>query len=519
MWDGYVYATEINDAASAPFSMSALRLAGHASQAYAAAAVTAQRLAPGSVRPLFVLSVALLGVAIIGFCRLLAIAFPGASLGPERALLAGAFMLQPSMLAAVVQPGLDLPLVPAFVWCAVFLLERRQVGVILAGIALAFTKETGLLLYGSLVGSYAVWTFIQPADDLRQRVTCVLRLAPLAAPVLVFGAYALYRRHTAPVGEPVVWNAGTAMIHQSLLRQLIVPRIDRYLASYLTIVLILNFAWIATAVTAAGGVMFATRLPRVTWRAKWQHVVHSVSSVPGLLVIVTLVTGYLLTRFASYANSRYLLPIMGLRDALFLAALLVLPIAVSARRTVLIVYAAALLVSAVRTVDPLSRAIYGTFRFGNHEMLRMTAIKLECCGPGRDQLSYNLEFTRLESLANAALMEVRPGDSTMIVFPDSTNWFVASRLDRTTSRRTVARVNTVAPLATETDSAALYLFRTRHVAYIALPNGGLEAGRRQLDAAFSVGPERRVRQGGYWLSIYPLTPKTQPAENGAGAAP
>jgi len=519
MWDGYVYAAEIDDAASAPFATSALRLAGHASQAYALVAISLQRLAPGSGWPLFLLSVALLGSAVAGFARLLVIAFPGPSLGLERAFLAGAFMLQPSMLAAVVQPGLDLPLLPAFIWCAVFLLEQRTTGAILMGLALAFTKETGLLLYGSLVASYALWRLIQPAAEMRERVTRVLRLAPLVVPAIVFGAYVLYRRHAAAAGEPVVWNAGTAMIHQSLLRQLVVPRIDRYLASYLAIVLVLNFAWITTGFITAGGVALVRRLPRATWRAKWQRVLQATASVHGLLVLVTLVTGYLLTRFASYANSRYLLPLMGLRDAVFLAALLALPIGMVARRSVLAAYAALLLVSVVRTADPLSRALYGTFPFGNHDMLRMTSITHECCGPGRDQLVYNLEFVRLESLANDALMAARPDDSTTLVFPDSTNWFIATRLHRATGERTAQRDGSISPFATETDSAALHVARSSRLAYIALPNGNLDVARKQLEAAFSLGPERRFRRGGYWLSTYALTPRAQPADNVAEAAP
>ena len=508
MWDGFVYAEAINDAATSPFSLGTLRLAGHASQAYAAVAIPVQRLAPGSTWPLFALSVLLLGIAAAGFARLIAHLFPGPDLAVERALGTASFLFQPAMLAAVVQPGLDLPLIPAFIWAAAFLLERRFASVIALGIVLAFTKETGLLLYGALVASYVAWRFVNFSGTLRERAAFVLRFVPLIVPALVFGAYLLYRARTAPPGEAVVWNAGTAMIRQSLVRQLLVPRIDRYLASYLAIALILNFGWIATVTIAVAAVARGRRLWRAGFGGARRELARMGATGPALIVGLALVTGYLLTRFATYANSRYLLPLMPLRDVTFVAALLVLPVGFRARRAVLGVYAALLFVSAVRTVDPVSKALYGTFAFGRHPMLRMTRVTHECCGPGRDQLVYDLEFAKLEALTNSALASIKPGDSTMVVLPDSTNWFLADRLVRLTSDRTVARDNTVAPLVVESDSAAHYAGRTRHAMFVALPNASVTIAMAQLAEAFQIGRERRLRCGGYWLSIYELTERS-----------
>jgi len=505
MWDGFVYAEAINAAATPPFHLGELRFAGHASQAYAALLAAAQALAPGSYWPILVVNAVLLGVASVGFHRLLRLAFPSPEHRLDRALLTAAFTAQPTLLAAVVQPGLDLPLVPGFIWCTVLLLERRWVATVLVGIALAFTKETGALLYAVLLASYAVWVLLRTPGGARERVIAVLRLAPLTTPGVLFALYLLYRTYSAPLGEPVVWDAGTAMIGQSLLRQLIVPRIDRHLASYLALMLILNFAWVATAFTGGGFIVAARRAVRGGgWRNAWRELVRLARNVPGFLMLLTLATAYALTRFASYANSRYLLPAIALLLVPFLAALLALPIARPVRHAILGAFAVALLVSTVRTVDPIARALYGTFAFGEHEMLRMTSITHECCGPGRDQLVYNLEFTTLEALTSDALAAIRPGDSTLIVVPDSTNWYVAKRLDPVASRRTLRTTGVVAPLVVETDSAALYLGRGSRAYYVALPNGDVTRGARVLAGAFVVRPERRFGRAGYWLSVYPL---------------
>ncbi len=146
--------------------------------------------------------------------------------------------------------GWTSPSCPAFLWCVVLLLERRTLWLIVVGIALAFTKETGVLLYAVLLATYGLWTLVRTPGSARDRVVSVLALAPLTIPGVVFAAYLLIRRQLIPASEAVVWNAGTAMIGQSLVRQLLVPRIDRYLASYLTIMSILNFAWITTLIVA-----------------------------------------------------------------------------------------------------------------------------------------------------------------------------------------------------------------------------------------------------------------------------
>src|SRR5215218_4340767 len=72
IWDGFVYAEAINEAAKSP-TIGSLRLAGHASQAYAALAIAVQALAINSRWPLFVLSIALLYAAVLGFYRLVSI--------------------------------------------------------------------------------------------------------------------------------------------------------------------------------------------------------------------------------------------------------------------------------------------------------------------------------------------------------------------------------------------------------------------------------------------------------------
>ena len=504
MWDGFIYATAINDAVRWPPALGSLRLGGHASHFYAALAIAFQAIAPGEYWPTLLLGAALVALAALAFHRLLRLTFPDPDRGVDRALLTACFAVQPTLLAAAVQPGLDLPLVPGFLWCTVLLMERRWIPLVLVGTALAFTKETGVLLYAGLLASYGLWTFVRAEGPVRERVVSVVRLAPLAAPGLIFAAYLVVRAQLIPAGEVVVWNAGTAMINQSLIRQLLVPRIDRHVAVYLSMVAVLNFAWVITAFVTAAVVLVVRRTGA---RRLLVETVRFATTPIGFVSLLLLVTTFALTRFASYANSRYLLPVMALSLVPLFAALEALRLPVRARRGILAVLSLMLLVSNVRTIDPASQALFGTFPFGEHRMLRMTSITHECCASGRDQLVYSLEFTTIERLMSDALAATAPGDSTLIVLPDSTNWYAVSLLDRTTNRRSFDSTTSVVPTVTESDSASLFSSRYGRAVYLTLPNGAGDRGLEMLARDFVVGPERRFSRRGYWLSAYPLTPR------------
>jgi len=455
----------------------------------------------------------LLFAAAVAFARVLAIAFPGRQLEMDRALLVAAFVLNPAILAAVVQPGLDFPLVPELLWCLVFLLERKVLWATAMGIAMAFTKETGLLLYGVLVGSYALWDIVRGGAPTRARVIAVARLVPLGAPVVAFGLYLYYRSLSARPGTSVMWNATTT--GEGFFHQFLVPRLDLYLINYLVMALFMNFAWIALAFIAAdafvGTVHAAHRMPR-------RPVDGADSRAIGFLALLTVAVGYALTRFATFGNSRYLVTLMALVLFPFLAALIRLRISARFRGLVLGTFCGALVVSNVRTVDPVSRWLYGTFPVGSNEMLHMTRITHECCGLGRDQLVYSLEFTSLDALTQRALATLPELELATIVVPDSTNWFTIGPLDPRTLRRTLRRTGAITPrvmeprdvLAATTPPARLY--------YLALPYAGAARGLSELRTLYDPGTEQRYERAGYTLPVYALTLRGRPPRDSAAVA-
>jgi len=498
IWDGRIYAACIA-AAAEHFSAESVRCAGHASQAYAAFAALAQMLAPESSIPLLATNAFLFAIACVGFHRLMRHVFPNVE-PLDRALLTGAFTLHPAFLSAVVQPGLDLPLLPEFIWAAVFVLERRWLPLVLTGFALAFTKETGVLLYAVLLACYAVWFELRAAGPFGDRVKRVLRLAPLALPGIAFAAYLLVRRFAIP-GQSVIWYTGTTS--DSLLAQFLLPRLDLYQVNYAVLILVLSFGWVVSATIAADAFV---GIVRAGHREPRRPVPGADRANLGFLLLLGVATGYALTRFTTFGHTRYFLVVYALLLVFFLGSLLRLGVGAAARRVVLGGYAVLLLLSAVRTVDPVSRRLYGTFVFGSHDMLRMTRVTGECCAFGQDQLAYSLEFTVLQPLTDAALRAIEASTPTpTIVVPDSTSWIF---LDPPASgrRRFAYRLRSGGkPAVLEHREVVQGANRPASAFYLALPYGDNARAMGELRSLYEFNDERRLQRHGYTISLYRMT--------------
>ena len=222
------------------------------------------------------------------------------------------------------------------------------------------------------------------------------------------------------------------------------------------------------------------------------------------LALLFAATVYALTRFLIFSNVRYLMIASALLLIPAYAALLRLSLATRLRRLSLVAYALLLVISAERTVDPISRRLWGTFPFGSHEMLRIASITGECCGIGRDQLVYSLEFTRLHELADDALASLAPDNRTLLVIPANTSWYTIGPLDARTHRRTLRRTGTIEPMVV-THGEVMKDVRPDRFTYLALPNADLPRALVNLGVYYDWGPPRRFERSGYTVLAYDMT--------------
>ena len=503
LWDGGFYAECVLTAMEHGFRPYWLRCVGHSSQAYVMLAGIARWLAPNGTLSFFIVDSLLFGAACVGFYRVMRLALPSRELDVERAQATGAFMLQPSFLAAVLQPNIDLPVLAGFVWCLVTLVERRWLWTVLVGLAMVFSKETGVLLYGLTCACYALWLVARDHRPWVDRARAVVRMAPLAIPLVAFAAYVVAYAVLRPTAAPM-WEGYSRK--STIAEQFIIPHFDAFTMSYLAMIFVLNFAWIPSLAIVAD---FLAAL-----RARFGGHARSAAGLDRgtvtLLAIVTAAVAYFLTRYATFTNARYVLAAVTMVLAMFVIALVRLGLPPAARRGLLAAYTVLLVVSSVRTIDPISRRVFGTFPVGSHEMLSMSSMTKECCGPfGRDQLAYSLEFTVFDGLLNKALAATGgDADSLTIVLPDEGDWHVVDRFDRASRRRTLDQRNARHPWTMIATAAALEEpHPPANAWYFALPNHDFADGLRKLETRYDIGPERRVERRGYAMSIYPLVLK------------
>ena len=498
MWDGWVYAECAMNVAANRFALVFLRCAGHPSYVYSGVLGAVQLLDLGNQFLLVMVTGTVLAVATIGFHRLMRRAFPGGGHETDIALLTAAFLLQPTFLASVIQPSLDLPIVAGTIWCTVLLVERRWFWCAAAGTAMAFSKETGVLLFAVLLACCAVWVFARTPGTFTARSRALLPLAPAVAPLVAYAAYALMFRVFRPYESPV-W---VSRVGAPLLKWLLLPRMDAAFKSYLAMLFVLNFAWLLAtpiAVDAAVGVV------RVALRRSARVVAGADRAVIGFVTLAAVATLIALTRFTTFTNVRYVLAGTGLLLPLAYVALVRLGVGPSARRVALGTYTALLVVSALRTVDPVSRRVWGTFRFGSHAMLNMTSVTAECCGKGRDQLVYSLEFTRFHDLTDSVVATLLRDTATTIIVAPGMEYHTVERIDRSTWRRTLRRTGAFRP--TVWDRAWVFASTATTPAsllYIVLPNAKDSVRLHLLAPRYVIGPERRFEADGYALSAYEL---------------
>jgi hypothetical protein len=223
---------------------------------------------------------------------------------------------------------------------------------------------------------------------------------------------------------------------------------------------------------------------------------------------------YLLTRVRPYSNARYLLPLFALFLLLF-AQLVAVGIA---RRGLRVAVTAAVLLglfapSLEATVDPVSRHVLGTFDFGRHRMLRMTALTGECCGAGRDQLVYNLQFTRFHDLQNRVYRDIRPTSRTLILAAHAANFGLFWPLSAEDYARSVHSERTFSPrYASAEDTVAAA--DTDAVYFIAFPNVDNGAALEHLGRHFTDGRLTRYEWRGYGLDVHRFSSAAGPATAG-----
>ena len=303
----------------------------------------------------------------------------------------------------------------------------------LFGLALVFTKEPGVLLYALATGLWALISVARREGTVPEKLRRLARAWPLSLPLAAFGGFMVFRSRGGV--DPLWHNFG----HVSLLDTFTTFRLlDQSFIGQLLGIFVLQFAWLATLIALPRWIRMAVRAALALGPGQPPALFY----FDALLFAATL----LLTRYQTFLNLRYYVAAYPLLLVCAFAGLRELSPARLPRLTTLGVLAVLFFASALRTVDPVSKAAMGTVRFGEHEMLDMTRATGECCGHGRDQLCYNLEHLHLHSLENLLLDDLHARQSARVLASAALGeHHTVGRLDLKTWRRTLAHEDTVLP--------------------------------------------------------------------------
>ncbi|MFI5245734.1 MAG: hypothetical protein ACHQQR_10940, partial [Gemmatimonadales bacterium] len=439
IWDGQLYASCAIDAAAhgpAGLTMEALRCGGHPSQGYIVFLAASQLLRFGDITALHVTNILLGLLALASIRVVLARVIPDPARVRQLDLVTLLCAVHPVVLSTLLQVNVDFGVYVFFFATLAALMSERFWLAAIAGVLLCFSKETGVLAYALMVGLHLVFRML-PAGSPTERARRALPLWMTPLPVVLFGAHVLW------------WNATHA--NQAVWHGWQQGTLDGFrffdlggavFAGYASGIFVLGFMWVVSAVIAAdllrGGVRMARRLPdRAVSGADPARLAY--------LGVLTFLLAYLLMSFRTWSNLRYFALLYPLLVILAFASMLRLGMKWRMRTAALLAIGALFVMSVYRSWDPVSRAVYGTFDVGRHDMYRMSSFSGVYAGRGRDELVYNLQFTGFHWALNALYAAVRPGPTTTIVFPRSNRWGLWSPLDARTFERVAAGPGTVTP--------------------------------------------------------------------------
>jgi len=411
-----------------PWNPLKLNCFGHPSLAFMAVIALGQALDVGSTLLLHASTTALGVASIFAFHRLVARLLTGPELLWERRLLVACYGLGPVCLAYGVNFNPDYGVLTFFVLMLERLIAGRLLLAAVFGTCLMLSKESGVLLYGVSGFAFALHTWIRPRA-VPPLPKLAKQLGLLAAPVL---AFVIVKLAELSSGMPVVWGGEQAS--KSILPMFLsFELLDPVFLMYSFDVLALGFNWILgvpMVVFAAGAA-----LRKVINREKAPPAGFDLR-VASIVLTVFGLAFVLLTRFRTFNNVRYLAPLSPLLIVSAGYALCALGMSARGRRLLLGLSLVFTFSFNFHSLDPVSQGFFGSFDFGRPSLLKLGGFDV-CCGYGRDQLVYNLQFTELHYLQDAIYRELRPTPDTPLVAADLVEFHFSGRVDSRTFERTL----------------------------------------------------------------------------------
>lgn len=428
VWDAQSNVGLVIEAAKKPFNFFNLEQSSHPNQAYFLPQSLLQRLDPGNMVLIHSVDIALGIFMICAFFGILRYICPDNKNRIEIYLMTILFAFYPVFTANSLYAMYDFALTSFMVLTLYFLLKKRYFLAALFGLGQLFSKEPGIVIYGVTIALYYLF-FVDNKRHIGTYRKRIKKIFLLFSPFLILLIYVLVK---AIVYKSIVFfSAQMPVFMRATSYTSLWPTwdISKVRLSYLVTIFVINFNWILTLVAIFG-------LVRLLWlhiKKKDNNIKIDKKETLFFFVLFAPVT-VVLTYVKIFTNPRYFMPIYFLLLVLFFIATQLIPWVII-RRVLLAAVAALFFLANFETIDPVSKKLFGTFRFGNHDMLKMTSITGECCGYGRDQLVYNLQYIYIDRLTNEIFQYFHADEDTVFAYDKIVGNIFSLGVDRTTRRR------------------------------------------------------------------------------------
>jgi len=465
-WDAGWYLACLLNAVEVPFSLKNFNCAGHVSAAYTLLISAGQYVSFGSMELLHLSNLMLWIVACAAIARSVRLLSGKQMTSAETLALMGVLVLDPTGLSHVFHLNTDFAVATFGAVAYLALLERKAFLAAAAGTLMCFSKEVGVAYYLGLWGLSAFLLTSGTNVSLRGRS---MKIFVSGLPLAFFGLRTLVRFVRHP-DQPLFFTYEDVEKLSTSQMVLDINPLDPTMQGYLADLLVLNFHWILSIVAFAGlGYLVMTRGQTERGRAMW--------SAEGLFAIcAALGAVYLVTRVRPFNHVRYTLTALPPLLVISLAFFWILVASARARAYILAALSVLWVASNLRTVDPGSRAYFGTFPVGRHEMLNMASHFFETNAVrehfNRDELVYNLEYLRLHQLADAVFADIGLTGELAIMGSRDSKFFWPGMIDAETKRRVARRTGGVfmAHYLDSTEEFQNVVEKPRTLYYLEFPN-------------------------------------------------
>ena len=492
-WDGGWYTACLLNATEAKFELKHFNCVGHTSFPYILILGISQYFDFGNI---FLMQSAnlLLWINACIFFYLILNKLSNNNRKTENALVTATLMVSPAITSNLLHLNLDFGVLVFFIPTLFFFINKQYFLAAAAGFVLCFTKELGLAMYVATAGLYILF-FETSFLNLKLLKNNWIKIFSIGLPPLLYAAKLLRRTILYP-DQSLFYTEVEYQFKEKPLFEMILDFdiFDPSFKSYLYDVFLLQFNWVLTGVAVVGLVIIIFNFKtHIKDKNLWFF----------LALLTTAI--YITTRHRPFNHVRYLLinvPLLYIFCYIVINKYLpsFLKYFLYSGLTVLFI------LSNYRTIDPVSKYLFGTLPFGNHEVLNMGSKfytgNAQRQTFNRDEQVYNLEYLKIHQLAEKFFADIRLNPYTVFVGSQDSRFFWPGLVDEKTLQRTGKRNGVFKPQYFDYVEEFSHMIEKPDILYyLHIPGMGITGQDVKLQQWYRFDSSKKYNIDGYTFKV------------------